>query len=610
MQKMHPLLWLSVLVAGSLLTHDPSLASSPQSASGELIVCPRPLPTARDYESLAARNVVLEPRAEALVAPLEDTFRLHSNPGATQILFIDWDGHKKGGYKAWDVDGDPGSFSDAERSVIQQTWLSVSEDFLPFNIDVTTEEPPSGWLGQRAVVDGSGRYDYSWAYGGAWADPRGDIAYVYPGDDTWLWIADSITHEVGHTLNLGHDGRGAQEYYTGHGSGETEWCPVMGWGAYSLNTWSNGDYHGATNQQDDLAVITAVAGVDYRADDHGGDIFSATPMTLSAASLELSAEGIISKNDDVDYFAFTLSTDSDVALSINEDAVIGAANLDVLARIHDARGAVIHTADPLDSISASFQTHLPAGDYYLSIDGVGWGSPLANPPVGYSDYAILGYYSVRAMANGSGPDVTPPSPNPASFASPPAADGDSAMRMVATPGTDASGPIEYFFSETSGNPGGSDSGWQVSTSYSDDGLAPATQYSYTVAMRDALGNVGTASSPASASTPGGPCIATSMHVDSITAAASNVGRGAKIGRASVTVVDDCGDTVASVTVTGTFTGDYQETQAASTNGSGVSLVETAGTAKGNVSFSFCVDDVSGSNLPYASEDSAETCDRH
>ncbi|MBW2691225.1 MAG: hypothetical protein JRE57_01145, partial [Deltaproteobacteria bacterium] len=118
---------------------------------------------------MAAQNVIIDPQITALVAPLEDTFLLHSNLGATQVLYIDWDGHKKGGYRPWDMDGDPDTFSDAERTVIQQTWFSVSEDFLPFNIDVTTEEPPSGWLGQRAVVDGSGRYDYSWAYGGAWA---------------------------------------------------------------------------------------------------------------------------------------------------------------------------------------------------------------------------------------------------------------------------------------------------------------------------------------------------------------------------------------------------------------------------------------------------------
>ncbi|MCP4378996.1 MAG: hypothetical protein GY794_22820, partial [bacterium] len=74
--------------------------------------------------------------------------------------------------------------------------------------------------------------------------------------------------------------------------------------------------------------------------------------------------------------------------------------------------------------------------------------------------------------------------------------------MVAATGTDVSGPVEYFFDETSGNPGGTDSGWQTSPSYTDTGLDAGTQYTYTVTMRDsALSlNVGTPSIPGYATT--------------------------------------------------------------------------------------------------------------
>jgi hypothetical protein len=45
--------------------------------------------------------------------------------------------------------------------------------------------------------------------------------------------------------------------------------------------------------------------------------------------------------------------------------------------------------------------------------------------------------------------------------------------MTATTASDPSG-VEYNFDETSGNPGGTDSGWQDSTSYADTGLNSGT----------------------------------------------------------------------------------------------------------------------------------------
>ena len=98
------------------------------------------------------------------------------------------------------------------------------------------------------------------------------------------------------------------------------------------------------------------------------------------------------------------------------------------------------------------------------------------------------------------PDLLPPTPDPATFASNPTAISDTAISMTATTGSDASSPVEYYFAETSGNPGGSDSGWQPSSSYTDTGLSPSTQYTYTVQMRDGLGNTGTASDPQDATT--------------------------------------------------------------------------------------------------------------
>jgi hypothetical protein len=115
----------------------------------------------------------------------------------------------------------------------------------------------------------------------------------------------------------------------------------------------------------------------------------------------------------------------------------------------------------------------------------------AQTPIGNAAYPVTAptiNHSVVVLTTGGQVDTTPPTPNPATFASAPSADSDTAISMTATTGSDPSGPVEYFFDETSGNPGGSDSGWQTSTSYTDTGLSPATQYTYTVQMRDAVPN--------------------------------------------------------------------------------------------------------------------------
>ncbi len=95
-------------------------------------------------------------------------------------------------------------------------------------------------------------------------------------------------------------------------------------------------------------------------------------------------------------------------------------------------------------------------------------------------------------------------PEPGTFDSPPTANSSSAITMTALPGEVAfgftGGTVEYLFTETSGNPGATDSAWQTSRSYTDTGLQAGTTYSYTVSIR--AGTLATsASAPASATTP-------------------------------------------------------------------------------------------------------------
>jgi hypothetical protein len=96
-------------------------------------------------------------------------------------------------------------------------------------------------------------------------------------------------------------------------------------------------------------------------------------------------------------------------------------------------------------------------------------------------------------------DATPPTPNPMTWATPPAAASETSITMTATTASDPSG-VEYYFTCTAG--GGHDSGWQNSPVYTDTGLTPGTSYTYTVKARDKslAQNPTTASDPASIAT--------------------------------------------------------------------------------------------------------------
>ena len=108
--------------------------------------------------------------------------------------------------------------------------------------------------------------------------------------------------------------------------------------------------------------------------------------------------------------------------------------------------------------------------------------------------------SLISFANQSTVDQTAPIPNPSTFSSPPNATSSFEIAMTATTATDATA-VQYYFDETSANPGGTDSGWQSSPNYTDTGLSPGVQYTYRVLARDAALNQTTPSDSVDVTTP-------------------------------------------------------------------------------------------------------------
>jgi hypothetical protein len=296
--------------------------SHPQSISCGCPSCVIPAPPAEYRAAIAYQTA-------AAAFPLADTFKLHSLSTATKRIYLDFDGHlttntvwqTSFGYSnintpAFSLDADCTTFNDAEKTAIQEIWARVTEDFAPFEVDVTTEDPGTAALvksgtgdtawGMRVVVGGGGSWMGSAgvAVMNGFGDPKDSPAFAFA--DQW-WKTNSniatkcISHEVGHTLGLSHDGPG---YYQGHGTGPTGWVPIMGSGDKGLTHWSKGEYKNASNKEDDLAIITTKNGFRYRPDDHGNTVATATAM-VAGTSATMMAKGIVEQNTDVDLFAFT-----------------------------------------------------------------------------------------------------------------------------------------------------------------------------------------------------------------------------------------------------------------------------------------------------------------
>lgn len=353
---------------------------------------------------------------------LKNTFVLHSRPGASRTIYLDFDG---GFIKntAWnssnpeiyaipfDMDGDSTQFSDAEKERIQYIWQRVAEDFAPFDVDVTTEPPAPDRLTRSSSTDGvygttvmithrSGVYNCSCggvAYVGVF-DAVGDFYKpalvffdaLYSDEKN---IAEAISHEAGHNLGLAHDGYSGGGYYYGHGSGDTGWAPIMGAGYYQpVTQWSRGEYATANNAEDDFQVIQS-NGAPLRADDHGNSRPSASPLSATAqgSTTTVTGAGVIEQASDKDMFSFAAGA-GPAKFNIQPDD--RAPNLDVSVQIQDSQGQVLARAKPAAKLSAGLNVTLPAaGTYYLLVMGVGTGDPLGT---GYSDYGSVGQYRIKA----------------------------------------------------------------------------------------------------------------------------------------------------------------------------------------------------------------------
>jgi hypothetical protein len=246
----------------------------------------------------------------------------------------------------------PGSFSTTEQALIQRIWLRVAEDYAAFDVDITTEAPKTtaGKTGVTIMVTsrviGSGGYAYLNAFSALKLAPAPAFCFQNKLANAEKPIAECLSHEVGHTLGLGHQGTNSAAHYGGQGSGETAWAPIMGVSYYkSLSHGAKGEFNGATNQ-DDVYAVMARQGLSPRADDHGNKADKATRVagTVSKGWLASAVNGVIESPTDVDTFSFTAGAGK---LSLGVTSSVWSGNVDLALALCDAVGKLTVRAAPL-----------------------------------------------------------------------------------------------------------------------------------------------------------------------------------------------------------------------------------------------------------------------
>ena len=364
----------------------------------------------------------------ALASVPTDVFALHSLPSSTKVVYLDFDGHLmqneywNSAYKIgpfdnqpYDIDGIPSAFSDTERARILEIWQRVADDYAPFDIDVTTQDPGIDGLrrtsatdttfGSRVVITSSDWY--AAANGGTriggiallnvFTSSTDHASYVFSsnlGSGHAKYVADATSHEAGHTLSLEHDGTSTAGYYSGHGS----WGPIMGT-PYSraVTQWSHGQYPDANNTtEDDLADIGARGG--FRPDDHADTSVGATVVSAGTRNGFIGVGGSVV---DVDVFQFT-PTGGSTQVTVTTPAP--ATNLLARLTVRDGAGGIVTEVEPSVASGWSLTAEVPAsaGAFTVEVSPTSW----LTPSTGFVTYGSLGAYTIT-FAESSSPTTTP-----------------------------------------------------------------------------------------------------------------------------------------------------------------------------------------------------------
>lgn len=333
----------------------------------------------------------------------QDVTKLESKPGKPWVFYLNTTAVMSGSTP----------LNGVTKEQMYRAWQSVADQYSMLQMNVTTNR--AVYDAARAAnplrtgiinfVNQDGR---SYAPVHSFGTTAAGTLFRNPssGFDYGYGIGMTAAHEVGHQMGMLHDGGGSGgEYYEGIAA--YQWGPIMGnywlggsW-ANQLFTWSKGEYSTASNQEDDLRIMTVEESVPYADDDNT----ASKPLVLRAGGAIHPSDnwGQIERNTDTDVFTFTVAAPGTLNLRI--DPIEYLRMLDVDVTLTTEAGQQVARSNLAVHRSAEFKNlNLPVGNYRLVVQGGAEGTPQK----GFSKYSSLGYYAMQGTLTGATTPNDPP----------------------------------------------------------------------------------------------------------------------------------------------------------------------------------------------------------